>query len=57
MQFVAMAFGILLAPATALGIAIGKWNWPYCHIHVDRPLKAHSVMFFNSSESREEAPG
>lgn len=37
-------------PARALVIAIGKLKWPYCHIHVDRRLKAHSLMFFNSSD-------
>lgn len=49
MHFVAMMPGTLL-PASALVIVIGKWKWPYCHIHVDRRLKAHSIMFFKCSD-------
>lgn len=51
MHFVAVTSGIFfLLPARALVIVIGKLKWLYCHIHVDRHLKAHSVMFFNSSD-------
>lgn len=59
MHFVAMTsgtyfffffFSLFAQPARALVIVIGKLKWPYCHIHVGRRLKAHSVMFFNSSD-------